>query len=73
MRAGFGFLSLILALWLVATLVQRQTTALVPVPAPADVPPAQKAHQIPQQVQEALDQALQQSQRRLDAATEGDR
>lgn len=67
MRVVLGLLSVLLALWLVVTLVQRQTAAVVPTPSAA--PEGQKAQQM-QQLQQALDQALQQNQRKLDGATD---
>lgn len=68
MRVWLGLLSLLVALWLVVTLVQRQTATVVP--APSAAPEGRGPQQIPQQFQQALDQALQQNQRKLNDATD---
>lgn len=73
MRGWFGIVSLVLALWWVSTLVQRQMSALAPAPAAPGAAQERKPQQVQQQVQEALDQALQHNQRKLDAAVDGDR
>jgi hypothetical protein len=63
----FGILSLLLGLWGVMTLVQRQMGAVRPVSVVPD-----KAHvpQQAQQYQKALEDALEQGQRRQDVSAE---
>ena len=66
-----GVLSLLLGLWGVMTLVQRQMAvarAVSGVPEKSQAP-----QQMPQQYQKALEQALEQGQRRLDAPAEDGR
>ena len=62
MRVIFGFLFLLLALWLVVSLVKGQLTVSKPAPGPSPSPLT--SGQTPQQVQKAfketLDRAMQQ-------------
>lgn len=71
MRATVGFLSVLVALWLVGTLVKSQLTALKPVPGSTQtLQPA--GEQTPQQVQlqfkESLDRAMQTTRKEPDGA-----
>ena len=73
MRAMLSIVSLLLVVWLVMTLTKRQMETVMPVPAATGSPPGQSPRQIQQQYQEALDKALQQNQRQLDAVNELER
>lgn len=66
-----GILSLLLGLWGVMTLVQRQMGAAQAVSGVPDK--AQTPQQMPEQYQKVLEQALEQGQRRLDAPAEDGR
>lgn len=62
MRAIFGFFSLLLALWLVVSLLKGQLTAskLAPVPILNPLPGGQTPQQAQQAFKETLDRAMQQ-------------
>lgn len=68
-----GILSLLLALWLVMTLAQRQMGTARQVPPVPDATQTPRPQQVPQQYQKALQEALEQSQRRLDGTGEDSR
>jgi hypothetical protein len=70
MRALLSTLALLLSLWLVMTLVQRQLSGVTPTSEGSGKAPAQAPQQIQQQYQDALDEALKQNQRKLDGETE---
>lgn len=61
MRAIFGFLSVLLALWLVGSLVKSQLVALKP--APAALPDQTTGGQTPQQVQQQFKESLERAMR----------
>jgi len=75
MKAGFGLLALLLSLYLVMTLVQQQTRAVLPPQGAEAAPtaPAQRVQQVQQDVQRALDEAAQLQQRQRDAALDAAR
>lgn len=68
-----GILSLLLALWLVMSLVQRQMGTARPLSSVPDVTQTPRPQQVPQQYQKALQEALEQSQRKRDGTGEDGR
>jgi len=70
-RTLLSIVSLLLGLWLVLTLVQRQLDDVRPNPAAPGKTPAPQ--QIQQQYQDAMNDVLKQNQRKLDALDEPER
>lgn len=73
MYRWLGILSLLLALWLVMSLVQRQMGTARPVSSVPDATQTPRPQQVPQQYQKALQEALEQSKRKRDGTGEDGR
>ena len=72
-RALLSVLALLLSLWLVMTLVQRQLSGVTPTSEGPAKAPAQAPQQIQRQYQDALDEVMKQNQHKLDGDVESGR